>query len=181
VRVVGTIAPLIELGLGMNPELTGRENIFINGAMLGYSTKEISRKYDRIVEFSELGDFIDSPLRTYSSGMMARLAFSVAVDVEPDILVVDEALAVGDEAFQRKCSDRLKEFRKQGVTTIYVTHGVATLGQFCDSAVVIEAGQIVFQGEIDQAVYTYRKPIGTEQAESSSDEMVGALSTPEPL
>jgi ABC-type polysaccharide/polyol phosphate transport system ATPase subunit len=159
VWVRGNVAPLIELGAGFHHELTGRENIFLNGAMLGFSRAQMLRKFDSIVEFSELGTFIDSPLRTYSSGMIARLGFSIAADADPDILIIDEALAVGDEAFQHKCLERMFSFRDQGVTILYVTHALDSIHELCQQAIWIDEGQIRFSGETQLAVELYRESL----------------------
>jgi lipopolysaccharide transport system ATP-binding protein len=156
VVVHGHVAPILELGAGMNPELTGRENIFINGAMLGFTKREMQRKIGRIVEFAGLDEFIDAPVRTYSSGMTARLGFAVATEVDPDILIVDEALSVGDEAFQKKCMARMHEFRERGVTLFFVTHAVDTLAELCPKAILLERGRIVHAGPTEEVVALYR-------------------------
>jgi ABC-type polysaccharide/polyol phosphate transport system ATPase subunit len=156
VIVRGNVAPLIELGAGFHSELTGRENIYINGAMLGFSRKQMDAKFESIVEFSELGSFIDSPIRAYSSGMVARLGFAIAADADPDILIVDEALAVGDEAFQQKCLRRMEEFRRRGVTQLYVTHAVGTIHELCTRAVWLDGGRVRFVGDTQVAVQLYR-------------------------
>jgi len=154
--VRGSVSPLIELGAGFHPELTGRENVFMNGAMLGFSRKQMQEKFDSIVDFSELQTFIDSPLRTYSSGMQARLGFAVAAAVDPDILIIDEVLAVGDEAFQQKCLRRLQEFREHGTTVLYVTHAVDSIHAFCDRAALVDEGRIIYVGDTQKAVDSYR-------------------------
>jgi ABC-type polysaccharide/polyol phosphate transport system ATPase subunit len=159
VWVRGSISPLIELGAGFHPELTGRENIFVNGAMLGFSRKSMQQRLDSIVEFSGLENFIDSPLRTYSSGMQARLGFSVAAAADPDILIVDEALSVGDEAFQRKCAARMAEFRRQGVTILYVTHAIDSVHEICPNAVWLDGGRIRYAGPTEDAVSLYRQSL----------------------
>jgi ABC-2 type transport system ATP-binding protein/lipopolysaccharide transport system ATP-binding protein len=156
VWVRGHVSPLIELGTGFHQELTGRENIFINGSMLGFSRKAMQRKLDRIVEFSGLEGFIDAPLRTYSSGMIARLGFSVAADADPDILIIDEALSVGDEEFQKKCVNRMQEFRRAGVTIFYVTHALDVLGRLCPKAVWIDGGHIRKVGSTAQVIEAFR-------------------------
>src|SRR5919108_3507392 len=140
VRVEGRISALIELGAGFHPEISGRENVFINGIMLGLSKKEIQRRFDEIVEFAELKDFIDAPVKTYSSGMYMRLGFAVAIHVDPDVLLVDEVLAVGDEAFTHKCFDKLAEFRRRGRTILLVTHALDLITRFCDAALWLDAG-----------------------------------------
>jgi ABC-2 type transport system ATP-binding protein len=156
VVVRGTVAPLIELGAGFHPELTGRENIFMNGAMLGYSQQQMLRKFDSIVEFSGLGNFINAPIRTYSSGMIARLGFSIAVDVEPDILIVDEALSVGDEAFQTKCLAKMNSFRENGTTIFFVTHTLDILSNLCTRLVWLEGGRVRYCGDPEKTIEYYR-------------------------
>jgi ABC-2 type transport system ATP-binding protein/lipopolysaccharide transport system ATP-binding protein len=157
VLVRGHVSPLIELGAGFHPELTGRENIFVNGAMLGFSRKQMEKKFDRIVEFSGLEEFIDAPLRTYSSGMSARLGFAVAADADPDILIIDEALSVGDEAFQKKCIARMNEFREQGVTIFFVTHGLDSLAKLCPKSVWIDAGHLRKVGPTQEIIDAFRQ------------------------
>jgi ABC-type polysaccharide/polyol phosphate transport system ATPase subunit len=157
VRTFGRVAPLIELSAGFHPELTGRENVFLNGAMLGFSHAEMQRKLEGIIAFSELRDFIDAPLRTYSSGMRVRLGFAVASDVDPDILIIDEVLSVGDEAFQEKCRARMQSYRTRGITILYVTHALDTLGELCDRAIYLEHGSLVSQGGVGEVVGTYRQ------------------------
>lgn len=164
VWVRGNVAPLIELGAGFHPELTGRENIFLNGAMLGFSRVQMEKKLDSIIEFSELGPFIDAPLRTYSSGMTARLGFAVAADADPDVLIIDEALAVGDEAFQKKCVERMYSFRDRGVTILFVTHALDTVHELCDRAIWIDEGQVRFSGETRQVVEMYRDSLEFESS-----------------
>jgi ABC-2 type transport system ATP-binding protein/lipopolysaccharide transport system ATP-binding protein len=174
VWVKGAVSPLIELGAGFHPELTGRENVYINGAMLGFSRRQMQRKMDSIVEFSGLAHFIDSPIRTYSSGMGARLAFAVVADAEPDILIVDEALAVGDESFQKKCLARMSEFRRQGVTIFYVTHAVGALAETCSRAVWLENGQVRLDGPTQVVVEMYRESLAldTDLAETRKLQIV---------
>jgi ABC-type polysaccharide/polyol phosphate transport system ATPase subunit len=143
VVVIGRTAPLLELGLGFHGELTGRENIMLQGTLLGFSRGEMRRRTPRIVEWAELDEFIDAPVRTYSTGMAARLAFSVATDVDPDILLVDEALAVGDERFQRKCHDRMEEFRRAGKTVLFVSHSLSLVRENCARTIWIHEGRLV--------------------------------------
>jgi ABC-type polysaccharide/polyol phosphate transport system ATPase subunit len=157
VWVHGRVAPLLEVGAGFHMDLTGRENVFLNGTLLGYSNREIEQNFDRIVEFAELGDFIDAPLRTYSSGMVARLGFSVATDVQPEILIVDEILGVGDEAFQDKCKKRINRFRENGTTILVVSHNMDTVKDLCTRAALLIHGKIVFVGPIDKAIHQYRQ------------------------
>ena len=156
VLVVGNVAPLIEFGAGFHPDLTGRENIFLNGALLGFTNEEMQEKFDRIVDFAELWDFIDVPIRNYSSGMTARLGFAVATDVEPDILIVDEILSVGDESFQRKSFERMTKFRDMGATIILVSHIMETITTLCHRAAWIDQGHIRLIGEVDEVVESYR-------------------------
>ena len=157
VVVRGNVAPIIELGAGFHQELTGRENIFLNGAMLGFSAQQMRRKFDGIVDFSELGAFIDSPLRTYSSGMVARLGFAVAAEADPDILIVDEVLSVGDEAFQKKCVDRMLSFRRRGTTILYVSHSLDSIGKLCAEAVWIDEGRMMMRGPTAEVVAVFRE------------------------
>jgi len=146
------VAPLLELGAGFDMELSGRENIFLNGAILGRSRREMQRRFDGIVEFSELGHFIDAPLRTYSTGMVARLGFAVATDVEPDILLVDEVLSVGDIEFQRKCTERIEAILGRGTTLVLVSHAPQAILQLCESAVWLDQGCVVANGPARQVV-----------------------------
>jgi lipopolysaccharide transport system ATP-binding protein len=155
--VQGRISPMIELGAGFDPELSGRDNIYLNGALLGFSRKQMQSKFDRIVAFSELGDFIDMPIKNYSSGMYARLGFAIAQDVEPDILIVDEVLAVGDERFQEKCKARIRDFRTAGVTFCFVSHAFEAAKELCPRAAVLHHGRLAFDGPIDQAWERYRE------------------------
>lgn len=157
VAVKGRIAPLIELGAGFHPELTGRENIFINGAILGLKETEIKKKYDQIVSFSGLEEFIDTPVKHYSSGMFMRLGFSVAVHVDPDILLIDEILAVGDSRFQEKSFKKMEEFKDSGVTMVIVSHEMTKLQEFCTKGLLIYEGEQLFYGPIEEAVQKYQE------------------------
>jgi homopolymeric O-antigen transport system ATP-binding protein len=157
VLVQGRISPMIELGAGFDPELSGRDNIYLNGALLGFSRKQMEGKFDRIVAFSELGDFIDMPIKNYSSGMYARLGFAIAQDVEPDILIVDEVLAVGDERFQEKCKARIRDFRTAGITFCFVSHNYEAARELCPRAVVLHHGRLAFDGAIDEGWERYRE------------------------
>lgn len=157
VQVKGRVAPLLELGAGFHPELSGRENIFLNGALMGFTRAEMESKFDRIVEFAELGDFINAPMRTYSSGMWARLGFAVASDVDPDILIIDEILSVGDETFQRKSAARLEEFRQQGVTVLFVSHDMDSVEEICHRAAWLDHGEIKALGTSSEVIRTYRQ------------------------
>lgn len=147
VTVDGKLVSFIELGVGFNPELTGRENVYMNGAMLGFTTEEIDAMYDDIVDFAELRDFMNQKLKNYSSGMQVRLAFSVAIKAQGDILILDEVLAVGDEAFQRKCNDYFMERKKSGKTTILVTHDMNAVKKYCNRAVLVEYGEVKAYGD----------------------------------
>lgn len=164
IKVEGTIAPLIELGAGFDPELTARENIYLNGAIMGYEEKFIREHYDNIVKFSELENFIDLPIKNYSSGMFARLGFSVATMVQPDILIVDEILGVGDAAFQRKCYQRMEELRASGITMLFVSHSIAQVRELCTRAIWLKHGEKVMDGSIDDVCSAYEKWISSHSA-----------------
>ena len=155
VTIDGKLVSFIELGVGFNPELTGRENVYMNGAMLGFSTAEIDAMYDDIVDFAELHDFMNQKLKNYSSGMQVRLAFSVAIKAQGDILILDEVLAVGDEAFQRKCNDYFQERKKSGKTTILVTHDMGAVKKYCNKAVLIENGLVKAIGSPENVANQY--------------------------
>lgn len=157
VQTAGRISPMIELGAGFDSELSGRDNIFLNGAILGIPRRQMEKKLDRIIDFCELHDFIDTPLKNYSSGMFARLGFAIAQDVEPDILIIDEVLAVGDERFQAKCIARIRDFRAAGVTFVYVTHSFEAARLICPRAAVLHHGRLQFDGPIDEAWARYRE------------------------
>jgi ABC-2 type transport system ATP-binding protein len=155
VIVNGTLAPMIELGAGMHHELTGRENILLNGLLMGYSKDLMLAREQKIIEFADIGDFIDVPVKQYSSGMYMRLAFAVATEVDPDILVVDEILAVGDFTFQEKCFHRLRNFRESGKTILFVSHSMEQIEKYCDRAIVLEKGKLAFSGLPAEAVKAY--------------------------
>ncbi len=155
VRVNGRVSALIELGAGFHPEISGRENVFINGMMLGLSKREIATRFDEIVRFAELEEFIDAPVKTYSSGMYMRLGFAVAINVDPDVLLVDEVLAVGDETFTHKCLDKFAEFRRRGRTVLLVTHSLDMVTRFCDEALWLDAGVARLQGDPKRVIDTY--------------------------
>ncbi len=155
VTIDGKLVSFVELGVGFNPELTGRENVYMNGAMLGFTTEEIDSMYDDIVEFAELKDFMNQKLKNYSSGMQVRLAFSVAIKAQGDILILDEVLAVGDEAFQRKCNDYFMERKKSGKTTILVTHDMGAVKKYCNKAVLIEHGLVKALGNPSDVANQY--------------------------
>lgn len=155
VEVYGNIVPMLELGSGFDMDLTGRENIYLNGAILGYSEDFLKAKFNEIVDFSELGEFINVPIRNYSSGMLMRLAFSVAAMVEPEILIADEILAVGDEAFQHKSMSRMKEMMESGTTVLLVSHSLDQIREVCDRAIWIDQGQIKMMGKTEEVCAAY--------------------------
>jgi lipopolysaccharide transport system ATP-binding protein len=152
----GRVAPLLELGAGFHPELSGRENVYLNGALLGFTREEMDEKFNRIVNFAELEAFIDAPMRTYSSGMWARLGFAVATDVKPDILIIDEILGVGDESFQRKSAARIQQFQAEGATILLVSHNLNAIEAMCDRAALLDHGQLVAVGEPADLIARYR-------------------------
>lgn len=156
VTVNGRVSTLIEVGAGFHPEFTGRENVFINGIILGLSKKEIKRRFDQIVAFAELADFIDAPVRTYSTGMYMRLGFSVAVNVDPDILLIDEVLAVGDESFQKKCIDKITEFKNKGKTMVIVSHNMEMIKTLCDDAVWVRNGNLFKGNSVGDTIKSYQ-------------------------
>ena len=179
IKVRGRIAALLELGAGFQSELTGRENIFLNGSILGMSQKELTRRFDEIVAFAELEEFIDTQVRFYSSGMYVRLGFAIAVNVDPDILLIDEVLAVGDESFQRKCLERIRTFQREGRTMVLVTHAVESVRQTCDVAAVLHRGQLVAHGPPAVAIRTYREQLLDHAREREAIEIeAAAASTP---
>jgi lipopolysaccharide transport system ATP-binding protein len=155
VVIKGRVSPLLELGGGFHPELTGRENIILNGVLLGLRRKEVLIKMDKIVEFSEIGDFIDQPIRVYSSGMLARLGFSVVASLDPEILLIDEILAVGDINFQKKCLDRMMGFKKTGVTIVFVSHSMEDIKRICDRVIWIDSHHIKMIGPPQEVVENY--------------------------
>ena len=156
VYINGRISSMLEVGTGFHPELTGRENIYLNGAILGMSKEEVNRKIEDIIEFSECGQFIDTPVKRYSSGMYVKLAFAVAAHLDSEILIMDEVLAVGDMKFQQKCLNKMKEVAEnEGRTVLYVSHNMATISQLCDRCIVLEKGKIIFDGEPSEAIRVY--------------------------
>lgn len=157
VETSGRVAALLELGSGFNPEFSGRENVYLNGSILGLSKEEVDRRFDAIVNFADIGEYIDQPVKTYSSGMSVRLAFAVAINVDPEILIVDEALSVGDELFQRKCFSRIEEIRKKGATILFVSHSGGTIIDLCDRAILIDAGDMLADGSPKEVVGKYQK------------------------
>lgn len=178
VQVEGKLVPFIELGVGFNPELTGRENVYLNGAMLGFSKDEIDAMYDDIVDFAELGDFMEQKLKNYSSGMQVRLAFSVAIKSQGDILVLDEVLAVGDEAFQKKCQDFFFDAKREKKTIILVTHSMNDVRKYCNKAMLIENGHITKFGKPDEVANAYSNIfLRRQQAEVAAENNEKKLST----
>src|SRR5579872_297272 len=155
VSLRGRVASLLEVGTGFHPELTGRENIYLNGAILGMARSEIRRNFEAIVEFAEVNKFLDVPVKRYSSGMYVRLAFSVAAHIQPEILVVDEVLAVGDVAFQRKCLGKMHDVARSGRTVLFVSHNLAMIRKLCDSALLLQRGKLECHCDVDEAVHRY--------------------------
>ena len=156
IDIYGRIASMLEVGTGFNGELTGRENVYMNGAILGMTKQEIDAKMEQIIDFSEVREFIDTPVKRYSSGMFVKLAFSVAAHLDSEIMIMDEVLAVGDMAFQKKCLDKMKEAaNRDGRTVLYVSHNMNTIRQLCDRCIVLDKGKIIFEGDIDEAIGIY--------------------------
>jgi len=186
IETKGTIASLLELGAGFNPDMTGLENIYLNGTLMGFSKEEMATRVDAILEFADIGEFIHQPVKMYSSGMFARLAFSVSIAVEPDILIVDEALSVGDMAFQMKCFKKFQDFQAQGRTILFVTHGLDTIIRYCTRGIVIDEGQLIFDDSPKLAVDTFKKVLSgnfyekeTNTEENSTDIIDGQVSLKE--
>src|SRR5438034_1862303 len=183
VRVTGRVSALIELGAGFHPEISGRENVFINGIMLGLTRREIQQRFDEIVEFAELKEFIDAPVKTYSSGMYMRLGFAVAIHVNPDVLLVDEVLAVGDEGFTHKCLDKFAEFRRSGKTILLVTHSLNLVERFCDEALWLDSGRAQARGDPKRVVGAYLTAVEKTEERLLADttaKAVDAASPPAP-
>ncbi|QAY63406.1 ABC transporter ATP-binding protein [Xylanimonas allomyrinae] len=177
VSVRGRLAALLELGAGFHPDLTGRENVYLNGSILGLSREQTEKYFDAIVDFSGIEKFIDTQVKFYSSGMYVRLAFAVAVHVDPDILLVDEVLAVGDEPFQRKCMDRIRQFQSEGRTILFVSHGLDQVAELCDRAVVLESGHVIADGEPRDALRVLRTEFDQIRAEDLARRAEGTSST----
>lgn len=169
VKVNGTIASLIELGAGIDPKLTARENIYLNGCILGYSKKFIEEKFDDIVEFSELEDFLDTPVKNFSSGMKSRLGFSVATMVQPDVLIVDEVLSVGDVLFRKKCMNKMNEMLNNGTTLLFVSHDMKTVKDMCDKAIWLNKGKVIMQGNIEEVAEEYNNTIAERKAKEKRE------------
>jgi ABC-type polysaccharide/polyol phosphate transport system ATPase subunit len=168
ISVLGRTAALLDLGSGFHPDLTGAENIRLNAALLGFSRARTRELFSDIVEFSEIGDFLHEPLRTYSTGMVMRLAFSVAINLDPDILIADEVLAVGDHAFQTKCFDKIRQFRDRGKTMLFVSHAPAMLKNMCDRAIWLDNGDLMMDGPLDKVLAAYHGRVTPGAAQSSS-------------
>ncbi len=174
IRIRGRVASLLEVGTGFHPELTGRENIYLNGAILGMSRQEIRRKFDEIVQFSEIERFLDTPVKRYSSGMYVRLAFAVAAHLEPEILIVDEVLAVGDAQFQKKCLGKMEQAGKQGQTVLFVSHNMGAVAKLCNRAILLDAGRAVLDGQPDKVIKRYLDT-GREQGKLKPMQFEGSL------
>lgn len=168
VSVNGTVASLIELGAGIDQRLTARENIYLNGCLLGYSKKFIEERFDEIVEFAELEEFLDSPVKNFSSGMKSRLGFAVATMVEPDILIVDEVLAVGDVLFRKKCMDKMRKMLDNGTTLLIVSHNMNQIKEMCDKAIWLNKGKVVMQGDMEKVCNEYLTTIEDKKAKEKS-------------
>lgn len=162
VKVSGTVAPMLELGAGFDPNYTGKENIYLYGTTMGFSRKFIEEKYDDIVEFSELEEFIDAPLKSYSSGMKSRLGFAIATAVKPDILILDEVLSVGDAAFKEKSEQRIMDMMEDGVTVLYVSHSTDRIRKLCNKAIILTKGQVVAWGEADEICDIYTEMVNSK-------------------
>lgn len=163
IEILGKVSAMLEVGTGFNGELTGRENVYLNGAILGMTKEEIDSKFDDIIEFSEVGKFIDTPVKRYSSGMFVRLAFAVASHLDPDILIVDEVLSVGDTKFQRKCITRMMNIAESGKTILYVSHQMQTIRQLCDRVIVLKSGQVIYDGDIERGIEIYSESADVTQ------------------
>ncbi len=162
VQVNGSLAPLIELGAGFHHELTGRENILLNGLLMGYSKQQMLERQQRIIDFADIGEFIDAPVKQYSSGMYMRLAFAVATEVDPQILVLDEILAVGDMGFQEKCFDRIQKFKHEGKTILLVTHNMGVVEEHCDRAILLDQGSLIIDGSPNESIAMYKTLLSPE-------------------
>lgn len=169
----GKVAPLLSVGAGFHPELTGRENVFLNGTLLGFTRRQMEEKFKSIVDFSELGGFIELPVRSYSSGMAARLGFAVASDSKPDILIVDEALAVGDEAFQAKCFERIERYQAEGMTTFLVTHSSERIRKYCDRAAWLHKGEMQMIGPAGEVIDQYQAMIKPGERKHAERQLFG--------
>lgn len=174
IRTRGRIAGLIATGTGFHPQLSGRDNLFLNGAILGMSEAEITRKFDEIVDFADIGKFLDTPVSHYSSGMYARLGFSIAIHVDADIFLADEVLAVGDRPFKKKCMAKMQEIRQQGTTIFYVSHATASVRAMCDRVLVLESGRLNFDGDVEQGIHYLKYDDDQESDEALGDAELGS-------
>ena len=180
VQVNGRISALLELGAGFNMEYTGIENVYLNGTMLGFSEKEIDERLDAILEFADIGDFVNQPVKSYSSGMFVRLAFAVAINIDPDILIVDEALSVGDVFFQAKCYRKFEEFKKQGKTILFVSHDLGSISKYCDRAILINKGVKLEEGTPKAMIDMYKKLlVGQLPLDDEEEEDINNVEMPE--
>ena len=170
IDIYGRIASMLEVGTGFNGEMTGRENVYMNGAILGMTKAEIDAKMEDIIEFSEVRDFIDTPVKRYSSGMFVKLAFSVAAHLDSEIMIMDEVLAVGDMAFQKKCLDKMREAaKKEGRTVLYVSHNMNTIRRLCDRCIVLDKGKIIFEGDVEEAIAIYSRNLHDQWADGQTE------------
>jgi len=178
IHVRGRVAALLELGAGFHSDLTGRDNVFLNGSVLGIRRQEIQRKFDDIVAFSELDEFIDVPVKHYSSGMYMRLAFAVAIHMDPEILLVDEVLAVGDQSFQARCLQRIRDLKSQGVTILFVSHNLDTVASLCSHVVWLEHGQVQLDGAVEEVLGAYRESVASHGQPSAQQRVVRPVDVP---
>ncbi len=169
VEVQGRISALLELGAGFNMEYTGFQNIYLNGTMMGYTKEEVDQKVDDIIKFADIGEFINQPVKTYSSGMFVRLAFAVSINIDPEILIVDEALSVGDVFFQAKCYKKFEEFKKQGKTILFVSHDLGSISKYCDRAILLNKGTKLYEGSTKEAIDMYKKVLVGQETEKNDD------------
>ena len=172
VTVAGRISALLELGAGFNMEYTGLENVYLNGTMIGFTEEEIDRKLEDILSFADIGDFIHQPVKTYSSGMFVRLAFAVAINIEPEILIVDEALSVGDVFFQAKCYHKFEEFKKQGRTILFVSHDLSSISKYCDRVVLLNKGVKMAEGGSKEMVDLYKRLLVNQEGEQPQNDKI---------
>lgn len=172
VEVNGRISALLELGAGFNMEYTGMQNIYLNGTMMGFSKEEIDGKVDNIIEFADIGEFINQPVKTYSSGMFVRLAFAVAINIEPEILIVDEALSVGDVFFQAKCYKKFEDFKEEGKTILFVSHDLGSIGKYCDRVILLDKGTKLSEGEPKEVIDIYKKVLVNQLDDSNESDMI---------
>ncbi|MHB1130990.1 MAG: ABC transporter ATP-binding protein [Chloroflexota bacterium] len=177
ITVRGRVSALVELGAGFHPDLTGRENIYLNGSIMGFSRQEMASKFDEIVDFAEMGRFIDTAVKHYSSGMYARLGFAVAVSVDPEILIIDEVLSVGDEHFKNKCLVRIQDFKSRGKTILFVSHAMETVTSLCDRAVWLDGGHVLADGPVRSVVDGYLSSMGCQVGPLHAESVTAPLVT----